>query len=261
MLSTPKETAARQPSILKLWSQHRSENINRAASAPSSAPASVSISKGRANEAALNIRAQRQMRELEIAERIGALTPTREVRAAAAEAMSALRNAFALSLNNSAAALAHAFNIEPRLVRPHLKAFEKNGLEAFARALCRRRARARSMLDVPMDVERFTADLPGVADGRRTLFDELARLAKPEAELTVSEFADQYRVVSPESGSPFPGPWRTDRVPYLREPMDCLHPDHPSRRVTLKASAQTGKSEVGVNWFCLHRRSSAGAAC
>jgi hypothetical protein len=82
--------------------QHRSENINRAASAPSSAPASISISKGRANEAALNIRAQRQMRELEIAERIGALTPTREVRAAAAEALSALRNAFALSLNDSA---------------------------------------------------------------------------------------------------------------------------------------------------------------
>jgi len=115
--------------------KHRSENINRAASAPCSAPASVSISKGRANEAALNIRAQRQMRELEIAERIGALTPTREVRAAAAEALSALRNAFALSLNDSAAALAHAFNIEPRLVRPYLKAFEKNGLDAFARAL------------------------------------------------------------------------------------------------------------------------------
>jgi hypothetical protein len=115
--------------------QHRSENINRAASAPSSAPASVSISKGRANEAALNIRAQRQMRELEIAERVGALTPTREVRAAAAEAVSALRNAFALSLNDSAAALAHAFNIEPRLVRPYLRTFEKNGLNAFARAL------------------------------------------------------------------------------------------------------------------------------
>ena len=91
------------------------------------------------------------------------------------------------------------------------------------------------MLDVPhqeMDVERFIASLPGLAAGRQTLFGELARLAKPETELTVSEHADRYRVVSPESGSPFPGPWRTDRVPYLREPMDCLHPDHPARRVT-----------------------------
>src|ERR1700722_3121274 len=104
---------------------------------------------------------------------------------------------------------------------------------------------SRTMLDVPM----FTADLPGVADGRRILFDELARLAKPEVDLTVSEFADRYRVVAAESGSPFPGPWRTTRVPYWREALDCLREDHPSRRVTVKASAQTGKSEVGVNWF------------
>jgi hypothetical protein len=115
--------------------QHRSENINRTAAAPSSSPASVSISKGRAHEASLNIRAQRQMRELELAERIGALTPTREVRASAAEAVAALRNAFALSLNDSASAIAGAFNLEARLVRPYLKAFEKNGLDAFARAI------------------------------------------------------------------------------------------------------------------------------
>jgi hypothetical protein len=115
--------------------KHRSENINRAASAPSSAPASVSISKGRAFEASLNTRAQRQLREIEIAERIGTLTPTREVSAAAAEAVAALRNAFALSLNDSAAAIAAAFSLEARLVRPHLREFEKAGLEAFARAL------------------------------------------------------------------------------------------------------------------------------
>jgi hypothetical protein len=114
--------------------QHRGENINRTAAAPSVLP-TPSVSKGRAHEASLNIRAQRQMRELEIAERIGALTPTREVRAAAAEALSALRNAFALSRNDSAAALAHAFNLEPRLVRPYLKTFSASGLDAFARAL------------------------------------------------------------------------------------------------------------------------------
>jgi phage terminase large subunit GpA-like protein len=105
-------------------------------------------------------------------------------------------------------------------------------------------------LGTPLDVERLKAELSGLAAGRKTLLAELARLAKPETELTVSEFADRYRVVSPESGSPFPGPWRTDRVPYLREPTDCLHPDHPARRITLKFSAQSGKSEVGVNWFC-----------
>jgi hypothetical protein len=114
---------------------HRRENINRAAPAPSSSPASVAISKGRAHEASLNIRAQRQIRELELASRLGELTPTREVQRAAAEAMSALRNAFALTLNDTASAIANAFNLEPRLIRPYLKAHEKNGLEAFARAL------------------------------------------------------------------------------------------------------------------------------
>jgi hypothetical protein len=118
----------------EILAQHRRENIGRAA--PSSSPAPTpAISKGRADEAAKNIRAHRQLRELEIAERIGALTPTREVRAAAAEAVSALRNAFALSLNDSAAAMASALNTEARLVRPHLKAFERNGLDAFSRAL------------------------------------------------------------------------------------------------------------------------------
>jgi hypothetical protein len=75
------------------------------------------------------------MRELDIAERTGALTPTRDVQAAAAEAMSALRNAFALALNDSAAVIADVCGVEPRIVRPHLKAFEKLGLDAFARAL------------------------------------------------------------------------------------------------------------------------------
>ena len=117
--------------------KHRAENISSSA-APSSPPASTastSISKGRAHEASLNIRAQRQIRELELASRLGELTPTREVQRAAAEAMSALRNSFALTLNDTASAIANAFNLEPRLIRPYLKAHEKNGLEAFARAL------------------------------------------------------------------------------------------------------------------------------
>jgi hypothetical protein len=119
----------------EMLAKHRAENINRAATAPSSAPPSASILKGRAAEGALNIKAQRQLRELDIAERISALTPTSEVRAAAAEAVAALRNSFALAVNDSASGIAHAFNLEARLVRPFLKAFEKNGLDAFARAL------------------------------------------------------------------------------------------------------------------------------
>src|SRR3984957_6613886 len=45
---------------------------------PAAATPSPSVHRGLADEAALSIHAQRQMREREIAERIGALTPTRE---------------------------------------------------------------------------------------------------------------------------------------------------------------------------------------
>ena len=38
-------------------------------------------------------------------------------------------------------------------------------------------------------------------------------------------------------------------MPYLREPQDCLHPDHPARRVTARWAAQLGKSTAIENWF------------
>lgn len=91
--------------------------------------------------------------------------------------------------------------------------------------------------------------LPGLPAGREVLFQALLAAAAPLDELTISQWADRHRVVSAESGSPFPGPWSTDRVPHLREPMDCLHPDHPAREVSLKWSAQVGKTEIIVNWF------------
>lgn len=69
----------------------------------------------------------------------------------------------------------------------------------------------------------------------------------PDPERTVDQWADAERRLAPESGTPFPGPWVTDRVPYLREIMRCMSLSHPSRRVTLAKSAQTGGSECGVN--------------
>lgn len=89
----------------------------------------------------------------------------------------------------------------------------------------------------------------GLVDGRSVLFSALSEAAVAEDDLTIAEWSDLHRKISPESGSRYPGDWVTDRVPYLREPMDCLHPDHPARSVRLKFSAQTGKSEIGVCWF------------
>jgi phage terminase large subunit GpA-like protein len=93
------------------------------------------------------------------------------------------------------------------------------------------------------------AEFSQLPHGRKVLFDAMINASTREQDLTVSEWSDRYRKVSAESGSRYPGDWITARVPYLREPMDCLHPDHPARSVRLKFSAQTGKSEVGVCWF------------
>jgi phage terminase large subunit GpA-like protein len=85
--------------------------------------------------------------------------------------------------------------------------------------------------------------------GAKVLFGGLATATRPTEDLTISEWADRNRVVSAESGSPWPGEFRTHRVPYLREPQDCLHPDHPARRVTARWAAQLGKSTAIENWF------------
>jgi hypothetical protein len=130
---TPETHGKRTVVDFETLAEHRAQNIHSGGGA--STARSPSAASGRADEAALNIRAQRQMRELELAERIGALTPTREVENAALSAVSALKNAFALALNDTASVIGAVANIEPRLIRPHLRAFEKKGLEAFVRVL------------------------------------------------------------------------------------------------------------------------------
>ena len=70
----------------------------------------------------------------------------------------------------------------------------------------------------------------------------------PPSATTVSEWADQYRILSGK-GAAEKGPWRTARTPYLREPMDCLSPSSPVRRVVLMFGSQMGKTEVVLNWL------------
>jgi len=63
--------------------------------------------------------------------------------------------------------------------------------------------------------------------------------------MTVSEWADEHRVIDPLFASE-PGPWRTARVPYAREWMDA-GTTRWVRRCTVLASTQVGKSEAGNN--------------
>jgi len=47
--------------------------------------------------------------------------------------------------------------------------------------------------------------------------------------------------------SPMPGPFRIARFPFLRQIHEVLSPEHPSREVTLRGSAQWGKTVSVVN--------------
>jgi phage terminase large subunit GpA-like protein len=72
---------------------------------------------------------------------------------------------------------------------------------------------------------------------------------QPPLDLTVSQWADAERMLTRRSSSE-PGVWRTERVPYLREPMDMLSPrERRIRRVVLLFGSQTGKTEAGLNWL------------
>ncbi|ABK45241.1 phage terminase GpA [Magnetococcus marinus MC-1] len=69
----------------------------------------------------------------------------------------------------------------------------------------------------------------------------------PDPHLTVSEWADEHRMLS-SVASGEPGPWRTDRTPYLQEVMDSLSPSSPIERVVAMFGSQLGKTECGLNW-------------
>jgi phage terminase large subunit GpA-like protein len=71
---------------------------------------------------------------------------------------------------------------------------------------------------------------------------------EPDPLLTVSEWADQFRMLSSKTSAE-PGRWRTDRTPYLREVQDCLSPQCPNPEIVFMKGAQVGGTECGNNWL------------
>lgn len=81
------------------------------------------------------------------------------------------------------------------------------------------------------------------------VYRALAVAAEPTPELSISEWAEQRRIISEEEGSPRPGRWSNATTPFAVEMMDCLSPEHPARTVTLMCGAQLVKTQVGMNWI------------
>lgn len=71
---------------------------------------------------------------------------------------------------------------------------------------------------------------------------QVQNLWKPPTELKISEWADAYRYLSPES-SAVSGKYRTDYAPYQKEIMDVFN-DPNIERVVWQKSAQVGATEI-----------------
>ena len=75
-------------------------------------------------------------------------------------------------------------------------------------------------------------------------FPEELEAFKPPERYTVSEWADNFRVLTSVSAEP--GRWRTNRTPYLKEPMDRFT-DPLIEKIVLCFGAQLGKTETELN--------------
>jgi phage terminase large subunit GpA-like protein len=73
---------------------------------------------------------------------------------------------------------------------------------------------------------------------------------KPPPDLSISEWADQYRVLSSEASSEY-GAWNTSRAEYQRGIMDAISDDN-IEEVTIMSCAQVGKTEMILNLIGYH---------
>ena len=71
---------------------------------------------------------------------------------------------------------------------------------------------------------------------------------RPDPVLTVTEWADRHRYLS-QRASAEPGRFQSSRTPYLREIMDKLSSNDPTKRVAFMKGAQVGGTECGNNWI------------
>lgn len=109
----------------------------------------------------------------------------------------------------------------PRCVKKNMSATGRRGSRAMKK---------RKLIDLP-----------------KPTLELLARCAaalKPPPAMTLSEWADRYRVLSAESSAE-PGRWHTDKAPYQREIMDAIGDPH-IRKVVIMSAAQIGKTDAFI---------------
>lgn len=89
--------------------------------------------------------------------------------------------------------------------------------------------------------------LPPAIDVVRLAF---ARGYKPDPNMSVYAWAEEYMIIPKESGANEAGKYRTSRTPHARAVMEALSDDHWAKIVALMGASQMLKTQVGLNWFC-----------
>lgn len=92
-----------------------------------------------------------------------------------------------------------------------------------------------------------------IADGYDLVVRTATAAARPDPELRVDEWSEEFMVL-PKS-APHPGPFRYERTPYARRIAEVLSPGHPCKRVVAKVASQMFKTQSAINWIgaCIHR--------
>lgn len=76
----------------------------------------------------------------------------------------------------------------------------------------------------------------------QALISGLKESLQPPEDITISQWADKYRKL-PKTSSAESGQWRTSRFPYMKEPMDEMSPQSPTKEIVIMGGSQISKTE------------------
>jgi len=93
-----------------------------------------------------------------------------------------------------------------------------------------------------MNSSNLAAELAELPRAVHDVMRKAVRRIAPPPDLLVSEWAEQYRYLSPESAAQ-PGKWHNDQAPHAVEIMDCYNNPEVSE-IVMMVSAQTAKTEI-----------------
>lgn len=93
-----------------------------------------------------------------------------------------------------------------------------------------------------------------MADGYTAVLRAAMEGARPDPELLVDEWAEEF--ISLPKSAPKPGPFRFEHAYPARRVHQVLSPAHPCRRVVAKVASQMFKTQTALNWIgsIIHRR-------